>query len=135
MGLVPCGNCKFCRLGYIKPATEFTLRRGSKVYKWKYSRLFTCDSVNTLYVLICSCLDYYVGKAKVLKSRLSKHMSDVRHPNNSNCKKCTNHLRKCSKLEEPYFQFFPFFYAETPGLRHFMETRFRLRWKPVLNSY
>ena len=135
VGLVPCGNCKFCRLGYIKPATEFTLRRGSKVYKWKYSRLFTCDSVNTLYVLICSCLDYYVGKAKVVKSRLSKHMSDVRHPNNSNCKKCTNHLRKCSKLEEPYFQFFPFFYAETPGLRHFMETRFRLRWKPVLNSY
>ena len=31
VGLVPCGKCKFCKLGYIKPATEFTLNRGSKV--------------------------------------------------------------------------------------------------------
>ena len=135
VGLVPCGNCKYCRLGYIKPVTEFTLRRGSKVYRWKYTRLFTCNSTNVVYVLVCRCWDYYVGKAAIVKSRISKHASDVRHPENSNCKKCTNHVRACSKMEEPFFQLFPFFYAEGPGLRHFMETRFKLRWRPVLNSY
>ena len=134
VGLFPCGNCKYCELGYIKPATEIVMRRGTKIYTWKYSRLFTCNSINVLYVLICRCLKYYVGKTGVVKTRISKHASDVRHPENSNCKKCTNHLRECSKLIEPFFQFFPFFYAEEPGLRHFMETRFRLRFRPVLNS-
>ena len=136
VGLVPCGKCKYCRLGYIVPATEFTLRRGDKVYTWTYTRLFTCDSVKVLYVLICiKCEDYYVGKANIVKPRISKHASDVRHPENSKCRKCTDHLRDCSRMVEPFFRFYPFYYAEEPGLRHFMETRFRLRWKPVLNSY
>ena len=26
IGLYPCGKCKFCATGYIKHATEFTLR-------------------------------------------------------------------------------------------------------------
>ena len=135
VGLIPCGNCKFCKLGYISSATEIVLRRGNQVFTWKYNRLFTCNSTKVLYVLVCHCGKYYVGKAKEVKSRLSKHISDVRHPENSKCKKCTNHLRNCSKMKEPFFKFYPFYYAEEPGLQHFMETRFRLRWKPELNSY
>ena len=136
VGLQPCGNCKFCRLGYIIPATEIVLRRGNKTYRWTYRRLFTCNSINILYVLVCiRCDDYYVGKASETKQRISKHASDVRLPENSKCKKCTNHLRSCSGLVEPYFRFYPFYYAEEPGFRHFLETRFQLRWRPPLNSF
>ena len=99
---------------------------------------FSCDSVNVLYIVCCiasGCRENYIGKAKTVKSRVSKHASDVRLPHNSKCKKCTNHLREHSKLKEPFFRYYPFFYVNEPGLRHFMETRFRLRWKPTLNSY
>ena len=136
MGLHPCGKCKFCRLGYIKYATEFTLYHGKKPITWIYTRLFRCDSVHVIYVLICnSCPHTYVGKAKTVKSRVSKHSSDVRNPHNSKCIKCTDHLRECSQSRVPYFRFYPFFYANEPGLRHFFETRFKLRWKPTLNTY
>jgi hypothetical protein len=136
VGLVPCGNCKFCRLGYIQAATEFVMwDKGNRIV-WKYKRLFTCDSTKILYVLFCRlCLEYYLGKAITTKTRISKHASDVRHPENSKCRKCTDHLRTCSKMEEPFFHFYPFFYVDEPGLRHFLETRFRLRWHPTLNSY
>ena len=40
------------RLGYI-PATEIILRRGNKVFTWRYTRLFSCDSVKVLYVIVC----------------------------------------------------------------------------------
>ena len=137
VGLVPCGKCKFCKLGYIRAAKEIVLiHKNGKRTVWRYNRLFTCDSKNILYVVQCkNCNEFYVGKAGAVKPRLSKHASDVRHPENSKCKKCTNHLRACSNMEEPFFHFYPFFYVEEPGLRHFMETRFQLRWKPSLNSY
>ena len=138
IGLYPCGKCKFCDLGYIQYATEFTLNHRNFPLKWIYTRYFSCDSVNILYVVCCiasGCRDIYIGKAKSVKGRVSKHASDVRLPHNSKCKKCTNHLREHSKLKEPYFRYYPFFYVNEPGLRHFMETRFRLRWKPTLNSY
>ena len=137
VGLIPCGNCKYCRLGYIKPTNRIVLsQRNGKRIVWEYKRLFTCNSENILYVLQCrKCIDFYLGKAKATKTRLFKHASDVSHPENSNCKKCTNHLRTCSNMEEPFFNFYPFFYVEDPGLRHFMESRFILRWKPPLNTY
>ena len=136
IGLYPCGKCKFCKLGYIQHATEFTLKHRNKPITWKYNRLFTCDSINILYVVLCIvCNENYLGKTKHCMNRISKHASDVRIPENSKCRKCTDHLRNCSKLREPYFHFYPFFYVNEPGLRHFMETRFRLRWKTSLNLH
>ena len=136
VGLVPCGKCKFCNLGYIQRATQFTMNHRSKPITWIYNRLFTCDSVRILYVVMCTnCTNVYVGKAKSLKSRVSKHASDVRHPHNSKCRKCTDHLRDCSEMKEPFFHFYPFFYVDDPSLCHFSETRFRIRWKPTLNTY
>ena len=136
IGLYPCGSCKFCRLGYIQYATELVLYHRKRPIKWVYTRSFSCDSLGILYVIKCrTCPENYIGKAVAVKSRISKHTSDVRIPANSNCKKCTDHLRDHSNLIEPYFYFFPFFYVEEPGLRHFMETRFRIRWKPSLNTF
>lgn len=135
-GFIPCGNCKHCKSGYMHYTTELTLYHRREPITWIYTRTFSCDSLGILYVLKCRiCTDTYLGKAKSVKSRVSKHISDVRHPHNSQCRKCTDHLREHSKLKEPFFYFFPFYYVEEPGLRHFMETRFKLRWKPTLNVY
>ena len=86
-------------------------------------------------VLCANCPENYLGKAWTVKQRISKHRYDVHHPENSNCKKCINHIRDSSKLVEPYFNFYPFFYVEGSALRHFMERRFIGQWKPTLNVH
>ena len=47
-----------------------------------------------------------LNKTEELKKRKCKHKSDVNHPCNSNSKKCTEHLRTSSKLEQSYFNMF-----------------------------
>ena len=135
VGLFPCGNCKFCRLGYVIFATGFSVKsKDGRTITWTYNRLFSCNSANVLYVVICKkCPETYLGKTDKTKQRISKHASDVRHPANSKCKACTTHLLKCSNMVEPFFNFFPFFYVEGAALRHFTERRFINLWKPSLN--
>ena len=136
VGLFPCGNCKYCKTGYIKQASEFSLKRKGKTIKWTYNRFFSCHSMNILYILKTEHDDdFYLGKAGSCKTRMAKHKSDVQNPQNSNCKKCTEHIRNVSKLTEPYFQFYPFFYVPETHLRDFMENRFIRRFKPTLNNY
>ena len=137
VGLVPCGQCKVCRLGYISPATSFsfTLYGKRRRITWSYNRLFTCKSMNILYFVQCAnCPKYYVGKTKDGKHRCQKHASDVRLPANSNCRECSEHLRECSGLVEPYFRYFPFYYVDNPDQRHFIERRFIELWRPPLND-
>ena len=136
VGLVPCGKCKVCRDQYITAATGFSfVSSEGKTIEWTYTRLFTCDSKNVLYVLICkNCPGNYLGKTDFTKQRIRKHKSDVLHPENSTCIKCVRHLIACSKYVEPFFSFYPFYYADDPGLRHFMERRFITNWKPTLNE-
>ena len=135
-GLFPCGNCVYCRKGYIRPALEVKLQRDGKEITWTYNRHFSCNSVNVLY-FVTNRWDYefYLGKAKNTRQRTAKHKSDIENPKNSKCKKATNHLREVSNLEEPYFHFYPFYYAPEPHLRSFMEHRFIRRYKPTLNLY
>ena len=135
-GVFPCGNCTYCRRGYIVPATEFVLRSGGKTITWKYTRHFTCNSKNVLYVVKNDYDEnFYLGKTQCVKTRVGKHISDVFNPQNSNCKDCSRHLGQVSGMIEPFFRYYPFFYEDDPGLRDFMEKRFTRRWKPQLNSY
>ena len=55
-----------------------------------------------------NCHFFYTRKTEGLKQGTRKHKSDVIHPNDSNCKKCSEHLRTCSKMEET-FQYLPVF--------------------------
>ena len=65
--------------------------------------LFSCESKDVLYVLNCNNCDFfYIRQTEELR----KHKSDVIHPNNSNCKKCSEHLVTCSKMKEPYFNIY-----------------------------
>ena len=98
VGLFPCNNCTYCKRGYIIQTSEFTLKRNGKTIKWTYNRFFNCNSMNILYVIKTKHDDdYYLGKTKNTKTRISKHISDVKHPENSKCKKCTEHLRYASE--------------------------------------
>ena len=57
---------------------------------WNYKRFFKCDSKKILNGLICdNCDIFYIGEIEELKQRTWKHKSNVSHPNNSGCKKCT----------------------------------------------
>ena len=135
-GLYPCGNCTYCARGYIIPATEFTIPCRNSVITWTYTRYFSCQSMNVLYILKNDYdNDFYLGKTKNVKTRVAKHISDVFHPENSNCRELCEHLRKITNMVEPFFRYYPFFYADDPGVRDFMEKRFTRRFKPKLNSY
>ena len=68
---------------------------------WHYRHFFSCDRKDVLYVLIRNNFDFFsIGETDELKQHERKHKSDVIHPNNSNCKKCSEHLRTCSKMNE-----------------------------------
>ena len=136
VGLFPCGKCHYCRTGYIKAATGFSVQnKKGETVTWTYTRYFTCSSLNVLYVVMCNIPnDFYLGKTKDLAKRCRKHASDVRLPHNSNCRECADHLRACSNLVEPYFTIYPFFYEDDPQTRHHMERRFIRYWKPNLNG-
>ena len=134
VGLFPCGNCTYCKRGYITQSSEFVFKRNNKLVTWTYNRMFSCNSLNILYI-VKSLFDeeFYLGKTTNAKERMSKHISDINIPANSNCIKCALHLGKVSGMKEPYFRFYPFFYVDDPHLRSFMEKRFVQRFKPTLN--
>lgn len=90
----------------------------NKLLTWFYKRLFSCGSKNVLYVFICNNWNFfYIAQTEELKHCARKDKSDLIHSNNSNCKKCSEHLRTGSKMKEPDFNIYPFFYEENKYLR------------------
>lgn len=135
-GLFTCKDCIHHKKGYILPTNSFSFKlRNGKIITWNYQKNFTCDSKNVLYILKCNgCDDFYLGQTKDLKQRISKHKSDIKHPHNSNCRVCAEHLRDCAKTD-PYFQIYPFYYIKDNYFREFKEKRFIFKWKPPLNVH
>ena len=76
---------------------------------------------------------FNLGHTTSLKQRVRKHKSDVFHPPNSFYKKCSEHLRDCSRMKEPFFRIYPFLSDNEKELREFKEKRFIMRWKPQFN--
>ena len=75
------------------------IKSKNKLLTWYYRRFFSCDSKDVLYILICNNCDFlYIGQTEELKQRKRKHKSDAIHLSNSNSKKCSEHLRTCSKI-------------------------------------
>ena len=48
-----------------------------------------------------TCEWFYLGQTTNLNQRIRKHKSDVFHPQNRFCKKCSEHSRDCSRMKEP----------------------------------
>ena len=136
VGLFPCNSCIYEKDGYINPCTSFNFKLANgKTIIWSYTKYFNCDSKNVLYILICrNCDEFYIGQTQNFKQRIRKHKSDIKHPNNSTCKRCTNHIRVCTKGKEPFFKIYPFYYINDNNIREFKEKKFILKWKPGLNA-
>ena len=114
----------------LKNVYLFSFKSKNKLLTWLYRCFFSCDSKDVLYVLPSN-----IGQTEELKQHTRKHKSDVIHPNNCNCKKCSEYLRTCSKMKGPYFNIYTFLYEENKYLREFKETRYILNCEPQLNSY
>ena len=103
---------------------------------WHYKRYFNCDSKNVIYILMCNtCEWFYLGQTTNLKQGIRKHKSGIFPPQNSFCKKCSEYLRDCSRMEEHFFRIYPFLYQNKKELGEFKEKRYIMRWKTQLNTY
>ena len=103
----------------------------NKLLTWHYKRSFNCDSKDVSYLLICNnCGFFYIGQTEELKQHTQKHKSDVIHPNNSNCKKCLEHLRTCPKWKNQIW-ICNLLYEENKRLKG---RRYIMNWELQLNS-
>ena len=82
-----------------------------------------------------TCELFDLGEISNFKQRIRKHKSDIFHPQNIFCKKCSKHLRDCSRMKERFFRIYPFLYGNKKELRKFNDKRFIIRLKPHLNTY
>ena len=132
-GLFNCRRgCKYHRTGYIKACQGFTFGKRNQ-FSWKYTRFFTCDCTNVIYVLKCrKCWRFYIGETKNFKKRVRKHKSDINCPKNSYCRELAEHLRSCSS--SPHFHIFPILYVEDRARRRFIEKRLIQQFQPPLNG-
>ena len=134
--LFPCNDCIYHRCGYFEPYKSFQFKVNSKSKIWHYKRYLKCYSKNVIWILICNtCKCFYLEQTINLKQRIRKHKSDVFLPPNNFSKKCSEHLRDCSRMKEPFFRIYPFLYNNRKELREFKEKCFIMRWKPQLNTY
>ena len=109
VGFFPCNDCIYHRCGYFKPC-KFQFKVNDKSMIWHYKCYFNCDSKNVIYILMCNtCEWFYLGQTTNLKQRIRKHKSDAFHPQNSFCKKSSEHLRNCSRMKEPFLEFTHFY--------------------------
>ena len=109
MDFFPCTDIYY-KNDNFKECLSLLFNSKNKLLTWYYKYIFSCDSKDPLYVLICNNCDFfYIGQTAELKHCTGKHKLDVIHPNNSNCKKCSENLRTCSKMKEKYFTCLPVF--------------------------
>ena len=133
-GMFCCTFCIYCKDGFFKPCNQIVFGQRQE-FKWEYTRKFNCNSINLIYLLKCNnCWEFYIGQTENIKQRVNKHKSDIFHPENSFCKKCSNHLRNHSNFVVPFFQIYPIYYEDNTAKRRFIVKRFVLRYKPPLNT-
>ena len=126
--------CRYHRLGYIVRTTSFSFGKDLE-FRWEYTRFFNCDSCGVIYLLQCNyCWKFYIGETGDLKERTRLHISNVYHPENSNCKTLSCHLNHCSRLKEPFFIIYPYYHVKDMQHRRFIEKRHIHMYKPPLNG-
>jgi hypothetical protein len=86
-GSFPCASraCLLHQSGALQQTTRVTSRADGR--EWRLQRRSTCTTSSTIYYILCPCTSPkdYVGSAKDIKRRWSKHKSDIRMANWDNC--------------------------------------------------
>ena len=117
-------------------ANFFHLKQTISPWYYITNVISTVIARSVISILMCNtCEWFYLGQTINLKQRIRKHKLDVFHPQNSFCKKCSEHLRDCSRMKEPFFSIYPFLYENKKELREFKEKRYIMRWKLQWNIY
>ena len=87
---------------------QFKVKHGPII--WHKKRHFNYDSKIVVYTVIYNtCEWFYLGHTINLKQQIRKHKSDVFYPQNSFCKKCSEHLRDFSRMKETFLEFIHFY--------------------------
>ena len=126
-------RCECCN--YLLINDHYTFKNVQIAFKLK--NRFTCDSVNVIYIVICStCKEEYIGetgegKAK-LRDRVRVYRLDIRQPQYQQLK-VERHLRVCGNRE---FQIFPLLqiYLQDTNLRRSYETMLQEKFKTKLKE-
>jgi hypothetical protein len=86
-GSFPCASraCLLHQSGALQEVTRVTSRADGR--EWRLQRRSSCTTPHTIYHILCPCVNArdYVGSAKDIKRRWSKHKSDCRLGNWDNC--------------------------------------------------
>ncbi len=79
-GNFPCHNCTSCTK-YVKCKS---LTHFCTLNIYKIRQLITCKSTYVIYIIICPCLQLYVGKTtRALHTRMIEHTSAIRRPDDT----------------------------------------------------
>ena len=93
IGFFPCGNC-YHKNGYFKECLSFSFKSKIKLLNLHYKPFFSFHIKDIICRRVSSnCDSIYFGQTEKLKQRTQKHISDLIHSSNSNCKKRAEHLR------------------------------------------
>ena len=110
MDFFPANDCIYHSCGYPKPNKSFQFKVKHGPIIWHKKRHFNYDSKIVVHTLIYNtCEWFYLGQTINLKQKIRKHKSDVFHPQNSFCKKCSEHLRDFSRKKETFLEFIHFY--------------------------
>ena len=107
-GIFKCNRkaCVLCR-SYIQECSSFTMNNGTE---WHVKCHITCNSINTIYYLVCSCCNNtsYIGKTNNLRKRMNCHISEIRTGNTTDL--FDKHVIKCKNVhslsKEPFFKIY-----------------------------
>ena len=93
-------RCYICREGFF---TAMVYPQISKERGFSLPAPINCGSTNVIYLIVCSCGKYYVGRTEHPRPRWSNHKSHIRKGVNScnlatHCGKCHKHLVGDNKL-------------------------------------
>ena len=88
-------KCKICKEGYF---TSRVFPQVSKDRAYSLPGPIDCRSINVIYLIICSCGHYYVGRTENPRSRWANHKSHVRTAYTKSCNLASHCVAKHKHL-------------------------------------